>query len=40
MNPMIPDSRFSSNFLGLNHLDKNYAGWQFLPGMDFVSAAA
>ncbi|MBU2538589.1 MAG: hypothetical protein KKH22_09115 [Proteobacteria bacterium] len=37
---MIPDSLFSSNLLRLNHLDTNFSGWLFLPGMGFEDRQA
>lgn len=35
MKTIIPDSRFSSRLLELNHLACDFAGWLFLPGMNF-----
>lgn len=37
---MIPASRFFSNILSLNHLEQEYAHWQFLPGMLFEDPQA
>ena len=37
---MTPTSRFYSSFLRLNHLDRECADWQFLPGMLFTDKAA